>query len=289
MIRVLKPGDEAALEAFLLPLVETSMFLIGNSRISGLVDKGEPYEGTYAAAFEDGRITGIVAHYWNRALIFQAPAHLHELWRAAARASKRPIGGLIGPDDQVSAAKEALGVGDERVQMDETERLYSLDLDRLSVPSALVSGAVSGRRTEARDLDVITSWNVAYGVEAIGDVESHELWQRCRAAAERELKDRRTWILERDGQPVASSSFNTAIDEAVQVGGVWTPPELRCRGYGRAVVAASLLDARAEGVERAILFTGKGNIPAQRAYEALGFRQIGAYRLVLLHTPIEMD
>ena len=173
--------------------------------------------------------------------------------------------------------------------MDETERLYSLDLDRLSVPSALVSGGVSGRRIEARDLDIITSWDVAYGVEAIGDVESHELWQRCRAAAERTLKNRRTWILERDGQPAASSSFNTAIDEAVQVGGVWTPPEFRCRGYGRAVVAASLLDAQAEGVERAILFTGKDNTPARRAYEALGFRHIGAYRLVLLHTPVEMD
>ena len=61
-----------------------------------------------------------------------------------------------------------------------------------------------------------------------------------------------------------------------------TPPELRRRGYARAVVAASLLDARAEGAERSILFTPVENIPAQRAYEALGYRHIGDYRLFLL-------
>ena len=36
----------------------------------------------------------------------------------------------------------------------------------------------------------------------------------------------------------------------------------------------------------AILFTGRGNIPAQKAYEALGFEHIGAYRLVLLRPPV---
>jgi predicted GNAT family acetyltransferase len=95
-----------------------------------------------------------------------------------------------------------------------------------------------------------------------------------------------TWILERQGEPVAMSGFNTAIAEAVQVGGVYTPPALRRRGYGRCVVAASLLDARAEGVSQAILFTGEANLPAQRVYTALGFEPIGDYRLVILRDPI---
>jgi len=61
----------------------------------------------------------------------------------------------------------------------------------------------------------------------------------------------------------------------------------RRRGYARAVVAASLLDARAEGAQTAILFTGESNTAAQKAYVALGFRHIGAYRLLLLRTPRE--
>jgi len=48
-----------------------------------------------------------------------------------------------------------------------------------------------------------------------------------------------------------------------------------------AELAASLRDVHAEGVERAILFTGLENIAAQRAYEALGFERIGTYRTLL--------
>ena len=46
MVRVLQPGDEAALEKFLAPRALTSMFLRSNARAAGLVDRGEPLQGT---------------------------------------------------------------------------------------------------------------------------------------------------------------------------------------------------------------------------------------------------
>jgi predicted GNAT family acetyltransferase len=263
------------------------MFLVGNMRAAGLADHGAPYQGTYAAAFDRGEIVGVAAHYWNQNLVFQAPACLDALWAAVVEASGRPVKGLIGPSDQVGAAKEALDIDDSNVQMDETERLYSLKLEALVVPENLNSGEVQGRRIEFRDVELVTRWRIAFALEALGEEDGPQLREECRISIERSLDERRTWILEAQGEPVACSSFNTAIKEAVQVGGVWTPPALRQRGYGRAVVAASLLDAQAEGVEKAILFTGRGNIPAQKAYEALGFQPIGSYRLVLLKTPLE--
>jgi len=286
-IRILQPGDEATLEAFLLPRIESSMFLISNMRSSGLVDRGQPYEGTYAAAFEGGNIVAVVAHYWNGNLVLQAPTHVDALWRAAAQASGRPIEGLIGPDDQVSRVKEALGIDELHIQMDETEKLYSLKLDELIEPDGLRSGELYGRRIEPRDLELVTQWRIAYSLETLEEKDGPQLRERCRASVERSLREGHTWILEDQGQPVACSSFNAATKEAAQVGGVWTPPELRRRGYGRAVVGASLLDARAENVGRAILFTGKTNIAAQKAYVALGFRHIGDYRIVLLDSPLE--
>jgi len=264
------------------------MFLIGNMRASGLMDRGRAYEGTYAAAFEDRGIAGVVAHYWNQSLVLQAPAHLDALWRAAVEASKRPIKGLIGPDDQVSAVEQALDIDASNAQLDETEKLYDLRLDELSVPGSLGSGELTGRRIEARDLDVITDWRIAYSCETLGEEDGPQLRARCRVSVERSLEKQRTWVVEDQGVPVACSSFNAVIREAVQVGGVWTPPELRRRGYGRAAVAASLLDARAEGATRAILFTGEDNIAAQKAYVALGFRQVGSYRMRLLRSPIRV-
>jgi predicted GNAT family acetyltransferase len=66
---------------------------------------------------------------------------------------------------------------------------------------------------------------------------------------------------------------------------VWTPPELRGRGYARAVVAGSLLAVRVEGIRRAVLFTDDDNVQAQRAYVALGFARVGDYGIVLLARP----
>jgi len=286
VIRILRPGEEAALEAFLLPRIASSMFLIGNMRESGLNDTGDTYSGTYAAAFDDHRITSVAAHYWNGILVLQAPAHLQEVWQAAVKASQRPIAGLTGLKDQVSAVKRALDIPASAIQLDEPEKLYSLRLADLRVPTILSTGGAHGRRIEPQDVDLLTQWRVAYSIETQGEKDRPELWQRSRASIERALQEGHGWVLEHSGEPVAYNAFNAAIREAVQVGGVYTPPQLRRRGYGRAVVAASLLDARNECVEKAILFTGLRNMAAQKAYTALGFRYIGDYHMLLLEPPL---
>ncbi len=284
-IRILQSGDEALLEAFLLPQVESSMFLIANLRAAGLMDGGRLFQGTYAAALDKGRMVGVVAHYWNGNLVLQAPGWEGALCQAAIEASGRTIQGLLGPQDQVGTARQALGLEAAEIQMDETENLYSLEVENLVVPGPLRSGEWLGRRLQPGDLDLLTEWRVGFSVEALGEPESPQLWKRCRASAERALDQGWTWLLEDGGEPVSTSSFNATIREAVQVGGVWTPPQFRNRGYGRAAVAASLLDARADGAKIAILFTGVGNLAAQRAYLALGFRHIGNYRLLLMRAP----
>jgi predicted GNAT family acetyltransferase len=288
-IRTLKPGDEPLVEAFLLPRIETSMFLLGNMRAAGLDDRGERLQGTYVAAFEGGEIVALSGHFWNGTLIVQAPVELESLWRAAVAASGRPVGGLIGQAGQVGSVMDLLQPEESRVQMDETEQLYLLELSALQVPDGLASGELLGRRAEKRDQDRLTEWRVAYSVEALGDMESDELWQTSRAGVVRHTEEGTTWVVEREGELVSTSAFNTTLAEAVQVGGVYTPLELRSRGYGRCAVAISLLDARAEGVGKSILFTGVENVPAQKAYESLGYRIIGDYRIVLLRPPLEVN
>jgi hypothetical protein len=107
-IRILEPGDEAALEAFLRPRIESSMFLLGNLKNAGLADHGERLQGTYAAAFENGQIVGVVAHFRQGNVLPQAPVYLDELWRAAVMASGRPVHGMVGPADQVFAIRDVL-------------------------------------------------------------------------------------------------------------------------------------------------------------------------------------
>jgi RimJ/RimL family protein N-acetyltransferase len=286
MVRVLQPGDEALLEAFLQPKITSSMFLVSNMRAAGLVDNGRRYQGTYAARFAGERISGVSALFWNGSLVTQAPVEqLDGLWQTAAAAAQRPITRFIGPQEQVQVVLDQARISPAAIQWDEPEKLYSLDLADLQVPPEIASGEWQGRLLRAGDEEVMTRWRVGYALEALGETESPELWQRMRAGVQNYTQQRQSWILEASGQPVSTSSFNAAAAELVQVGGVWTPPELRSRGYGRAAVAASLLAVQKEGVHAAILFTGIENIPAQKAYEALGFRHIGDYRITLLKEP----
>src|SRR5438552_2962199 len=67
------------------------------------------------------------------------------------------------------------------------------------------------------------------------------------------------WLLEDRGEPLSYTAFNARLPDIVQVGGVWTPPALRGRGYARCAVAGSLLEARAGGARRAILFTSSAS------------------------------
>jgi predicted GNAT family acetyltransferase len=50
-------------------------------------------------------------------------------------------------------------------------------------------------------------------------------------------------------------------------------------------VAGALLAARAAGVQRSVLFTAETNLPARRAYAALGFTRIGDWALIFLKDP----
>lgn len=288
-IRPLGPADAPTLEAFLLPRLETSMFLLGNMRAVGLEYTGERYTGNYVAAFEDDEMVGVVAHYWNHNLILQAPLHLDRLWRAALHTSERPIKGVIGPHAQVAAVKAALNPAPVIVQMDQREQLYSLTLADLIVPDALRTGQVVGRRATPNDVETLTGWRVAYEIEALHEKPQPRLWEQERALADRLVRENSTWILEVAGKPVATSAFNIQMKEVVQIGGVWTSPELRGRGYARCVVAQSLRDVRAEGVAQAVLFTGADNLPAQKAYTALGFRHSGDYHLLMLREPLHLS
>ncbi len=283
MIRILRPGDEAALETFLQPRIESSLFFVSNMRAAGLVDNGRSYQGTYAAAFEHDRIIGVAALFWNGNIILQAPTTvLADLYQTIAGAAPRPIKGLIGPNQQVQTLLNHLNLKPAALKIDDPEKLYSLHLDALQIPPQIQTGRLHGRRAQPADLDLLTRWRVGYSLELLGETESPELWQQVRANVKRYIRAGNVWILEDEKQPVASSGFNASIKEIVQVGGVWTPPEFRSRGYGRSAVAASLLGVKAEGVQTAILFTGEDNIPAQKAYEALGFQHIGDYRITTL-------
>jgi GNAT superfamily N-acetyltransferase len=287
VLRILGPGDELALKRFLSKRLESSLFLYGNMLAAGLEDSGARYSGTYAAAFESADIVAVAGLFWNGSLVLQAPEELPALTRLAWQSCGRPLRRLIGPSQQVAAAMEELALSGDDIQVDEPEKLYRLALDELITPPLLTSGRGRGRLIGPQDEELLTGWRIDFLRETHLAQDGDELAETVRQGVRAGVASGNIWVLEVEDKLVSCTSFNAAVrDEGitstVQVGGVYTPPEHRSQGFARAVVAASLIDAREIGYHRSVLFTGMENTPAQKAYEALGYRQIGTYRISVL-------
>lgn len=279
MIRVLSRADEPALDAFLGQHADSSMLLRSNARAAGLEYHGRTLEADYVAAFEGARIVAVAAHCWNGILLVQAPARLQEVVRGAVERSGRRVAGLSGPAAQVRAARAALGLDRRPAPKFAQQELFALDLSRLLVPASLADGRWVCRHPREEELELLTDWRTGFFLEALHGKDGPGVREACREEVRLAWQRRSDWLLTDGGRPVSYSNFNARVPDMVQVGGVWTPPELRGRGYGGAVVAGSLLAARREGVTRAVLFAERED--AKRAYRRIGFRPAGAYGLVL--------
>ena len=287
-VRTLQPGDEAALLRFLQSRPDTTMFLQGNLAAAGLVDRGRRCQGTYAAAFEGDDVVAVAGLFWNGNLIMEAPIHLEAVVREAVRRAPRPLQGLIGVNAYVAQARALFDREGAPASLDSRELLYRLELDQLVVPPALNEGDVTCRRAELDDLPVLVPWGCAYQIESIGAEDAPGLRDRVADSQRTRIAERAIWILHRGDEPVAMSAFNAFTADCVQIGGVYTPPELRSRGYARCAVAGSLLHARADGKARSILFTGEDNPAAQACYVRLGYKHVGDYRIVMFREPHEL-
>jgi ribosomal protein S18 acetylase RimI-like enzyme len=160
--------------------------------------------------------------------------------------------------------------------------LMSLSLDELQEPALLArSDAALRVPTLSEALGPLLEWRIAYMVESLGGTRDGALESSCRSTMEGWLNGGTLWVLTLGGEIVSMTGFNAQARGIVQVGGVYTPPPLRSRGYARAAVAGSLKLARAQGATRSVLFTSEENQAAQAAYRGLGYRVTGDFGLVL--------
>jgi RimJ/RimL family protein N-acetyltransferase len=282
-VELLVPGDEPRLFAFLERYVDTSLFFFSNVERAGLVDRGEPLQASYVAAFDaTGAITAVAGHAWNGNVILQGDSGLEAAARRAVAMSGRAVRGLIGPWSLVLRARAALGLARTAATHDGQELLFALSLDALTLPSLLQRPELAGRApSEAETNRVLAGWRVDYMVETLGSKRGPDLERWAHENMQAIRKDGLLWVLAHGDELVAMTAFNAAARGVVQVGGVYTPPALRSRGYARAAVAGSLQHAKSNGAVRSVLFTAEHNQAARRCYTSLGYEVIGDFGLVL--------
>lgn len=270
MIRALTPEDSAALDALLRGHADASLILRSNLRAAGLGWAGLPFEAQYVGRWEGGALRAVVGHAWNGMLLVQAPRDAGALAIAALGVSRRRPAGLLGPWAQVEAARVALGLAPERFRLREEEVLMAVAISRARGPGEGVRAARPG------DLEVLARWRVDFEREALFNPAPDA--EGLRAGLERSIAAGSLFVLEEAGALRAMGALTAKLlPEAVQLGGIYTPPELRGRGWARRLVAGMI---RISGAQRALLFTK--DAAAKRAYLAVGFEVCGTFGLALL-------
>ncbi|MDA0238954.1 MAG: GNAT family N-acetyltransferase [Proteobacteria bacterium] len=283
-IRLLEPSDEVALDEFLRSRSDTSMFLRGNLQDGGLNYAGETYQGRYLGCFDrQGIMSGVLGHFWNGRVRVAAPEPvlIRKLAAALLAGPDMEISGFSGAGVQVDDLIHHLGLNDSDFRLRVKEQLFSLRLDQLLIPDIGTTSGLVARLATVTDLDLLAAWRRHYDEETSlgtsGDIKKIQVMMA------QTVKRERCWILECNGEPVAMSGFNAVLPDSVQVGGVYTVPRFRNRGFARYLVAETLRAVRRKGVESATLFTK--NPAAAIAYRSIGFGWIGDYGLALLHKP----
>ena len=277
MIREATAQDGPALEAFLDTHADTSMFLRGNLAAHGIDNRTHRHGTTYLLHLAADRIIGVAGMTNGGYLMCQMPDATADVWsRVAVHFAGRCVQGMTGVPEQTIAFCAALGITDALLAVNDIQPLYAVALADVRPPLV----AMRLRAPQPADAAFLAEWFTGYHADkGMKPAEGQTAQGLAQDFIHKE--DSRIGVVA--GQPVAMTAINARAAQTVQVGGVYVPDAQRGQGYGGAVVAAQLTALVPQAVQRAILFAASP--VAARAYERIGFRHIGAYRIALLQAP----
>ena len=131
---------------------------------------------------------------------------------------------------------------------------------------------VPGKLREAAnaDRDLLVAWSDAFGREAVPG----EPQDPARPIDMRLKTSGLLWLWERDGAAVSTAYLSPPVAGVMRVSGVYTPPELRGRGYASACVAAMSQVALDFGADACMLYTDLSNPTSNKIYQAIGYRPV---------------
>lgn len=280
VVRVLGAADQPQVVAWLLERLESSVIFLSNLERAGIVYEGKRYQATYVGRFDQaGALTALAAHSWSGWLALQGDGEIEAAAARALELSGRSLSGLIGPRRLVARVRQALG---REAKHELEDVLFAVELEELRLPPLLGRTDVEVSVPSADAVELLSAWRLEYEIEVLGAARTTAVEERARGSVIVAREEGTLWLLKVAGECASVASITAASAAGVvQIGGVYTPPALRNRGYARSVVAGCLLAQRARGAKLSTLFTGVDNPGAQRAYRALGYREVGDYGLVM--------
>lgn len=238
----------------------------------GAIDSGRVTDPLFAVFQREGATTGVAALANPNKLVLAGSAQsgLRQLVDRLHQ-DGRKFPGFVGPLDTADAFAAEWNARAE-------SRFYphmQMGLYELSQPARLDRRA-SGQFRKARQLEreTLVRWCEAFGVETrmpgTPDQNAKLIHQM--------LEDGRLYVWEDGGRIVSMAGWAGPTATGCRINEVYTPPELRGRGYAASCVAELVRHLFFCGRSRCFLFTDLENETSNRLYQRLGFKQLAVFR-----------
>jgi hypothetical protein len=257
-----------------LPFLETQETL--NGVIIGISQRlsvrGEPTPNLYATV-SDAQGMRAAAMMTPPRVVLLTSAEPGEDLRALASVLSRSVWNIPGVSgrDAIAAAfaRAWTGLTGQAHHLHMNMRLYGLDRVIAPLP---VSG--QARLAAKSDVGLLVDWFPRMAREALGEVMSAE--ESIETVTAR-LEHEEVMVWEDGGQVVTMAARGRKTRHTQSIGMVYTPPELRRKGYASACVAALSQMILDTGFTHAVLFTDLANPTSNSIYQKIGYRPVGDF------------
>ncbi len=277
MIRCAEPNDAPSIESFLQSHAATSMFLRGNLAAHGTNEYKHPHGTTFYIKEEGKRIIAIAGRTNCGYVMSQSPDNDPAFFDDLAQELEgKMIVAMTGAPAQVRAFLAVIGCKDQLFAKRDVQPLYEMDVSKIDL--SVFENTTEFRVPDADDANFLEYWFAGYHADTGVPIPKDS---NLSALAVNFIEKTDARLLFVDGVPVAMTTMNARVSDTVQVGGVYVPSSERGKGYGGQIVAMHLAELRSNGITKAILFAASA--AAARAYEKIGFVQIGSYEIALLN------
>lgn len=183
---------------------------------------------------------------------------------------REALPGLLGPTEAAARfASRWTDATGQATTVEVAERIFRLS----SVIPPVRPASGTWRLAEPRDRDLIARWIVAFWKEAAPASPSPA---DPVAVADRVVaRDGRFGYLWQDVDAVVSLvGASGETPHGIRIGPVYTPPDLRGRGYASSLTAAASTDQLDRGRRFCFLFTDLGNPISNKIYRAIGYEPV---------------
>ncbi len=153
-----------------------------------------------------------------------------------------------------------------RARLSMAQRIYQADA---VTPPEGVPGRMRSYADADRDLAV--RWLEAFVAEAVPDHVPESAADVLRHRLEEPEGGLVVW---EDGETVSLAGFGSPTPTGIRIGPVYTPPEMRGRGYASALVAELTKELLAGGTRFCFLFTDLANPTSNTIYQRVGYRPV---------------